>query len=228
MPLNTKIRGAQIADAVAGSGLSKDGSDNLQVNVDNSSIEIVADTLQVKALGITNDMLAGSIADGKLASDYIQTSEVDDSSIEWTGSQLQVKALGITNDMLAGSIAGSKLLDDAITEAKLAMNDTPNDGEVITWNATGSYMEWTPKTSIAEDYIQESEILKEDESANCDGVTTDFTLSSTPVANSVQVFLNGLLQQEGSGKDYTLSGTTVSFVTAPASGDILLIYYIAT
>lgn len=44
----------------AGDGLSKTGN-TLYVNVDDSSIEISADALQVKALGITNAMLAGSI-----------------------------------------------------------------------------------------------------------------------------------------------------------------------
>lgn len=76
------------------------------------------------------------------------------------------------------------------------------------------------------DNLVESDIIKENESANCDGIETNFTLDNSPVANSVQVFLNGMLQEEGSGKDYTLSGTTVSFATAPESGDILIIHYI--
>ena len=69
----------------------------LNVNVDDSSIETNLDTLRVKALGITNDMLAGSIADGKLASDYVQVTEVDDSTIEWSGTQLRVKVDGIND-----------------------------------------------------------------------------------------------------------------------------------
>lgn len=76
------------------------------------------------------------------------------------------------------------------------------------------------------DNIVEGDIQVEDESANCNGITVAFTLSSTPITNSVQVYLNGLLQQSGSGKDYTLAGTTVTFVTAPETNDILLIHYI--
>lgn len=76
------------------------------------------------------------------------------------------------------------------------------------------------------DNIVEADIQVENESANCDNVETEFTLSNTPIVNSVQVYLNGLLQEEGSGKDYTLSGTTVDFATPPISGDILLIHYI--
>jgi len=54
----------------AGDGLSKTGN-TIDVNVDDSSIEIAADTLQVKALGITNAMLAGSIANAKLTNSTI-------------------------------------------------------------------------------------------------------------------------------------------------------------
>ena len=74
--------------------------------------------------------------------------------------------------------------------------------------------------------IVEADFQMEDETSNCNGVTTDFTLDNSPVVNSVQVFLNGALQAEGSGKDYTLSGTTVSFATAPESGDVLIIHYV--
>jgi len=66
----------------------------LAVNVDDSSIEIITDTLNVKALGITDAMLAGSISDGKLAQDYIQTTEVDNVTIEF-GTTLNVKDDGI-------------------------------------------------------------------------------------------------------------------------------------
>ena len=57
----------------AGAALSGGGevdlgaSINLDVEVDDSSIEVSGDALQVKALGITNDMLAGSIASSKIA-----------------------------------------------------------------------------------------------------------------------------------------------------------------
>lgn len=58
--------------ALGGSGLTvtyNDGANTwvMDVNVDGSSIEINADTLRVKALGITDAMLAGSISNTKLA-----------------------------------------------------------------------------------------------------------------------------------------------------------------
>ena len=55
-------------DVMAGAGLVADNTnEELDVNVDDSSIEISSDALQVKASGITNNMLAGSIADSKLS-----------------------------------------------------------------------------------------------------------------------------------------------------------------
>ena len=50
----------------AGAALSKDGN-TIDVEVDNASVEVSGDALRVKALGITNTMLAGSIASDKLA-----------------------------------------------------------------------------------------------------------------------------------------------------------------
>jgi hypothetical protein len=55
---------------IAGNGLDLDGN-VFSVNVDGSSIEIVADTLQVANNGITNDMLAGSIENNKLVNSSI-------------------------------------------------------------------------------------------------------------------------------------------------------------
>ena len=213
----TSIRGLQIKAEVAGLGLEKDASGNLQVKVDDSSIEIATDTLQIKASGITNDMLAGSIADGKLVETYIKSSEVDGTTIEFDSSTLNI---------VSGGVDTTQLADDAVEVAKLAINNAEADGKVLAWNVAG-YMEWVDQ-AVGEGYIEESGLLKEDESANCDSIEVDFVLASAPVENSVQVFLNGSLMSEGSGKDYTFTGSTVTFNVAPDTGDALVIYYIAT
>ena len=57
---------AKVRSAVAGDGLGHSAG-LLSVNVDDSSIEIDSDSLQVKALGITNAMLSGAIASSKIA-----------------------------------------------------------------------------------------------------------------------------------------------------------------
>ena len=63
---------------VAGDGLAH-SSGVLSVTVDDSSIETNSDTLRIKATGVTNAMLAGSIANSKLANDSVtvNSQEVD-------------------------------------------------------------------------------------------------------------------------------------------------------
>ena len=59
-------------DGLTGGGsISLGGSATLNVQVDDSSIETNSDTLRVKASGVTNTMLAGSIANGKLANSTV-------------------------------------------------------------------------------------------------------------------------------------------------------------
>ena len=61
---------ADYASAIAGDGLAA-SSGVLTVGVDNSSIERDSDALRVKALGITDGMLAGSISNGKLSNSAV-------------------------------------------------------------------------------------------------------------------------------------------------------------
>ena len=126
---------ADVVTAVAGDGLSS-SSGVLAVGVDDSSIETNSDALRVKASGVTNAMLAGSIANAKLSNSAVTVTAgdglsgggsvslgssvalavgVDDSSIETDSDVLRVKASGVTNSMLAGSIANAKLANSAIT-----------------------------------------------------------------------------------------------------------------
>jgi hypothetical protein len=55
------------------------------------------------------------------------------------------------------------------------------------------------------------------------GSNTSFTLGFTPGNSSnVVCYLNGVMQQQGSGNDYTISGTTITYLTAPPTGSKLI------
>lgn len=58
------------------------------------------------------------------------------------------------------------------------------------------------------------------------GTNTDFTTALTPVANTLKVVLNGQIQY--STTDYTLTGTTIAFVSAPITGSTLRVWYLST
>ena len=61
-------------------------------------------------------------------------------------------------------------------------------------------------------------------SGTINGSNTAFTLANTPISGSVKIYLNGI-RFKGGGVDYSISGTTVTFVTAPATGDSILADY---
>jgi hypothetical protein len=66
---------------------------------------------------------------------------------------------------------------------------------------------------------------KETPSGAINGSNTTFTLANTPVAGSEHVYLNGILQDVGAGNDYTISGATITMLTAPATGEKLRVSY---
>jgi len=137
----TQFNGA--ANITAGDGLSKTGN-ILSVNVDDSSIEIVGDSLQVKDGGIDNDMLAGSIANNKLANSTISgvalggtlnalsaastggititsydgSAAVSDLAINLDGTSLATGASGLKIN--TAGVGTLQIADSAVTAAKLA------------------------------------------------------------------------------------------------------------
>ena len=116
----------------AGSGLTKTGN-TLNVAVDDSSIEISSDALQVKAGGISNAMLAGNITAAKLAGSIPSDKLNLGNGVQDNGGNLQVKldgsTLGLSSSGLKvsdGAIGSTQLADDAVSSAKIA------DGAIIT------------------------------------------------------------------------------------------------
>src|SRR5210317_821649 len=89
----------------AGAALSKTGN-QLNVEVDDSSIEVSADALRVKALGITDAMLAGSISSDKLTDPLNFTDE--------SSTQGSVR-LGGTLEFLAGEGLNTVALGSTLT-----------------------------------------------------------------------------------------------------------------
>jgi len=89
----TSLDVAQFSGAgqvVAGAALSKTGN-QLDVEVDDSSIEVSSDALRVKALGITNAMLAGSI-DGAKIENFIFTDESSTQGAVQIGTPMEFTA----------------------------------------------------------------------------------------------------------------------------------------
>ena len=175
-----------------------------QADFDGSAAINISAVIQEGA--VDNSMLAGSIADGKLASDYIQTSEVDDSSIEWDATHLQVKALGITNAMLAGSIENAKLSNSSVSFGGVsvalgASDDTPAfDLQDATNLPTTSLTGTISDAQLAQDYVQITEV--DDSSIEWDGVDGHLQVKALGITNAMLA---------GSIENAKLSNSSVSF-----------------
>lgn len=68
-------------------------------------------------------------------------------------------------------------------------------------------------------------VIRETPTGSINGSNTTFTLANTPILNTETVYLNGLLQEPGAGNDYTISGVTITMLSAPATGDRLRVNY---
>ena len=66
---------------------------------------------------------------------------------------------------------------------------------------------------------------RETPSGTINGSNVTFTLANTPVVGSEHVFLNGIIQNSGASNDYTISGATITYLTAPLTGEVLRVSY---
>lgn len=183
---------------------------------------VFGDQIDVTALGV------GLVKDSE---DNLKV-YVDDVTIETApfvtgGSEgIQVKDLGITTSKLADdAVDNSKLADEAVKEENLDALDSPSDGEVLSWNSTSSRFEWV--SNVAADTIVESDVIcNEIPSGLINSSNVTYTLANSPVAGTVEVYLNGLLQAPGSGLDYTISGQTITFSKAPHTNSDIYVSYV--
>ena len=116
---STNITFAQFSGAgqiSAGDALTKTGN-QLDVAVDDSSIEVSSDALQVKALGITNAMLAGSIANAKLSNSTVSFGGIS-LALGATDATPAFDLSDATNypaSSLSGTVANNQLANSVIT-----------------------------------------------------------------------------------------------------------------
>lgn len=76
------------------------------------------------------------------------------------------------------------------------------------------------------DYLAPANVVtRETPSGSVNGSNQAFVLANTPISGTEHVWLNGLLQ-EPSSEDYSLSTATITFVTAPVSGDRIRCSYL--
>ena len=158
----TQFSGA--GQITAGAALTKTAN-QLDVAVDDSSVEINADALRVKALGITNAMLAGSITIAKLANSTITIAGAStalggtvladtdalsegSSNLYFTNERVDDRVASLivggsnitaTYDDAAGTLtlAGSAAYSNADARQAISVTDAGGDGSLAYNNSTG-------------------------------------------------------------------------------------------
>lgn len=136
----------------------------------------------------------------------------DDITLTLDGSTLAVGASGLK---LADLTSGYMLVGNASNAAT---------GVAMSGDAT---MDNTGAVTLASNILKEADVVvRETPSGTVNGTNTTFTLANTPVAGTEHVYLNGILQEAGSGDDYTISGDAITYGVAPASGDIVRVSYL--
>lgn len=68
-------------------------------------------------------------------------------------------------------------------------------------------------------------VIGETPSGTVNGVNVTFTLANTPVAGSLDLYDQGIRLNVGAGNDYTISSATITMLTAPLTGEVLLADY---
>jgi len=126
-----------IASTTAGDGLGH-SSGVLSVNVDDSSIETNSDAIRVKASGVTNAMLAGSIANAKLANSSVTVSDGSNNSAIALGGTLTFA--GITNETdvseNSGTVSIGIVSNPTLTGNVTVTGNLQVDGTTTTVNST--------------------------------------------------------------------------------------------
>lgn len=244
---NAGITATQLNTSVAGDGLAGGGGTALSVNV-STGIEINADAVRLSAqgngisggAGTTLSVLGGS-AGGNVEAATVTASGVglDVSAIAGTGIEADGSAnlrLATQGNGIAGG-AGSTLSVDSDTEtggniqgANVTANGVGLDVSAIAGTgleadgsanlriaaaAAGNGISGGAGTALALD-------IRHEEVTNTGAATS--TLSATPFTSTggrkaAFLTLNGQVLTEGTGADYIISGTTITWKGTVPSGD---------
>ena len=172
-------------------------------------------TMGTTALTFTQFSSAGIVAAGNgLAKSGNTISAVDDA----TGGANLSRSVNVSSNGLAVKVDGTTIEEG--TSSRLRVKDAGITAAKIAAAAIGVGLTGGAGTAIT---LQSS--IRETPTGSINGSNVTFTLANTPKSGYEMVFLNGVLQDAGAGNDYTISGGTITMLTAPVSGDKIRVSY---
>ena len=127
-----------------------------------------------------------------------------------TGDTVFVMFLGIARDV-------GQFLNSGIITAQTAETSVADGDQILVYDVSASALRKMTKANFSPT-VTLSYVTR---TATGDGSTATVTVTSGTAVDNVIVYVNGLVQQPTA--DYTLSGTTLTFGTAPAASDKIVI-----
>ncbi len=227
------IAAAKLKADVFGAGVVPNGSTNaIDINVDNASLEIVADVLKVKSGGITTSLINidNNLAfNQKEAIQFRVENLISDpiagnpGRLIWRSDLLEVRVddgTSFTALEAGGGGGGHTILDEgAVLPQRIKLNfigagvtvtdDLGNDQSIVTIPGGGAGSH------------------KQDQFTVVNPANKTLTLSNTPLTESERVSWNGLILRSGASNDYTVLGTQITLtagITLTVSDEISVAY----
>ena len=133
----------------------------------------------------------------------------------------------------AGAISGTKLNNGSVSLTKLftipagqIIMGTSAGNATVTLSGDVTVSQAGVVTINSATVVRVADIVKSEVPAGAvNGVNTSFVLANTPKVGTVDVFVNGILQDVGAGNDYTIAGSTITMLYTLTSGDKLRVSY---
>jgi hypothetical protein len=207
-------------------------------------------TVTLNSNEIEFDIGAGTLVDGDInASAAIARTKIasgsanhvvinDGSGVLSSEAQLSLARGGTASDLsaaagdriLVSNSGGTALVEHSAITANRALASDGNGlpvASAVTDTELGYLSGVTSSVQTQLDAKADSAdfVSKEVPTGLINGSNTSYSLVNTPISGTEHVYLNGVLQEEGAGNDYTISGSTITYLTAPETGDKLVVSY---
>jgi hypothetical protein len=225
-------------DVVSGNTAIVVNANDITFTLASSSGLEISSGLKIAANGVADTMLRQSAGLSIVGRSANSTGDVADITAASDGGVLRRSGTSIG----FGTIATTGITDDAVTYAKI--QDVSATDRLLGRSSGGSgIIEEITCTAAGRALIDDADasaqrttlgltaystytwVSRETPSGTINGSNTVFTLGFTPVSGTEHVYLDGMLMEAGGSDDYTISTTTITFVTAPESGSRLRVSY---
>ena len=194
----------------------------IAINAYDGKLFIKKDVGGTESIVTIGEVGAGSIGPTELAStavtagSYGSTSAIPVITIDADGRITSASTATISG-LSANSVTSTEIAANAVGISELNVTDG-TDGQVLTTDGNGTLTFEDQSGGAASATAFSTNI------ANGDGSTAAFTLSESPSSESkIIAFINGVFQNQDA---YTISGTTITFDTAPISGTNNVVVYV--